>query len=534
MKDIKKLLKFKVCFIIILSMVIFPFAMTGCSCSCLILPPFPYNWSEWTVTTDPTCDTYGEEARVCQNDPSRTETRPVPPLTNHIFGEWLSPSERVLIIEREDYSSDKLADILKREFYVSIINIIEAPDDIASLLLYGQIILNNVSNFDMPNGFDVLLDEFVYVHGRGLLTAGGFRYCEYTGDRVVNLYCRQDLSPNNRPSLLQQMLPVEAMDYVHPTPQAFVIVIDRGGSMNRMVERRSRLEYALRAATLFVRLLDPRDYVAIVSFASNVRTDIGLTSVARRSEIESAIDRIQAAEVGAVFSGGLLTATDILERTNIPFIRKQILFISDGLMEDHGVSSLSPMLNRIYNNNIVLSTIAVAPDEVTGIYNLRRMVELVCNRGIATVAGGVYVLWPPPPPVVCTNLIIPLNLPAFYATVAAINYNAKIAYGINAEDIPILGGVFGSRNKLHRTYTASLVGPYGLPLHAQWDFGDGKVASFMSTLNADAWSYEFMSDEIGQQLILNMVRSLMPAEPILWRMCSCGEIEFYRLPIIKS
>lgn len=42
-----------------------------------VIPATGHDWGEWTVTKEPTYDEAGEETRVCNNDPSHVETRPI-------------------------------------------------------------------------------------------------------------------------------------------------------------------------------------------------------------------------------------------------------------------------------------------------------------------------------------------------------------------------------------------------------------------------------------------------------------------------
>ncbi len=46
-----------------------------------------HNWGGWTVITPAGCETAGEEERVCANDPSHKESRPID-ATGHSFGAW--------------------------------------------------------------------------------------------------------------------------------------------------------------------------------------------------------------------------------------------------------------------------------------------------------------------------------------------------------------------------------------------------------------------------------------------------------------
>ena len=43
-----------------------------------VIPALGHDWGDWVVTTEPTATTEGEETRTCRNDPSHTETRPIP------------------------------------------------------------------------------------------------------------------------------------------------------------------------------------------------------------------------------------------------------------------------------------------------------------------------------------------------------------------------------------------------------------------------------------------------------------------------
>jgi len=525
MKNIKKLLKFKVCFIIILSMVIFPFAMTGCSCSCLILPPFPYNWSEWTVTTDPTCDTYGEQTRVCQNDPSRIETREIPPLANHNFGRRLVPSQRVLIIEREDYSSDKLADMLRGEFYVGIVNIANAPT-LNYLLTYGQVILNNVSNADMPYGFDGLLHHFVRHYGRGLLTTGGFRYCESTGDRVPNLYCIYNLGYDIQSSLLGRMLPVESLGRDFVPPIALTIVSDWRGRTSALAEGARRSYRALMTSAILqaINSLNTWDYVSSVSFSRSARINIGMTPASCPS-----VFGVFSQYTPGVGSGGaaeaLRMALDLQRSMYDRAYDRHILFVIRGELHDAGeIQDLYRWLDAIREEGITLTivTMPFGEDEPV-LYSLRRVAERMGDLGtyhfvsVSDLAG-----------VVMQDIA---NLAIEYYEFAPFRPRTPVDNNSFMDVPPYLNGFFAVRARTEyreqRGLASLLTGPYGVPIYTQWNYGQGRVGSFMSTLNGDEWSYEFMSDEIGRAIILDMIRGLVPQGEIgLVRICACGFIEF--------
>ena len=91
--------------------------------------------------------------------------------------------------------------------------------------------LCNVSYSDLPVGFDDKLYSYVHDFGGGLFTICGNEADENPNDEewTANAYTREDMFVNNTPTLYQQMLPVEVINYTPPT--AVMIVIDRSGSM---------------------------------------------------------------------------------------------------------------------------------------------------------------------------------------------------------------------------------------------------------------------------------------------------------------
>ena len=88
---------------------------------------------------------------------------------------------------------------------------------------------------------------------------------------------------------------------------------------------------------------------------------------------------------------------------------------------------------------------------------------------------------------------------------------STILNGISETDIPTLDGFFGTR--LKNGAQGILVGDYGQPIYAQWDYGKGKVGSFMCDLNG-TWSAEFLGNDTGQQILRNIVGGLFPQESV--------------------
>ena len=86
----------------------------------------------------------------------------------------------VLIIEKYENESEKLQAMLQNEFSVTSVSLENdldgMPKNIREMTEYEQIVLVNVANSDMPEGFDQLLHSYVHDFGGGLFTVGGNKF----------------------------------------------------------------------------------------------------------------------------------------------------------------------------------------------------------------------------------------------------------------------------------------------------------------------------------------------------------------------
>ena len=88
----------------------------------------------------------------------------------------------------------------------------------------------------------------------------------------------------------------------------------------------------------------------------------------------------------------------------------------------------------------------------------------------------------------------------------------SVVEGVSQSEMPQLGGYYGTR--LRDGATQSLITPYeDVPVYAQWDYGVGKVGSFMSDLDGE-WAAEFLADDTGVLIVQNIIRTLRPTQSI--------------------
>ena len=120
-----------------------------------------------------------------------------------------------MIIERNEGESEALKALLEAEneqFDIDVVNALNAdqmPKTVDALRQFDQVILLNIANEDMPDGFVDLLYIYVNDIGGGLLTVGGNKQDEngnlvlQNGQIVPNAYNREDMYETLYPQRLQ-------------------------------------------------------------------------------------------------------------------------------------------------------------------------------------------------------------------------------------------------------------------------------------------------------------------------------------------
>jgi len=107
-------------------------------------------------------------------------------------------------------------------------------------------------------------------------------------------------------------------------PMALAVVIDRSGSMAG-----EKIERARASAKELVGRLDPRDQIALITYATDVSVDLPLTSATERARIERIIDQIFDGG-GTNISGGLEAGLAELDRVRSQGLVSRVVLLSDG------------------------------------------------------------------------------------------------------------------------------------------------------------------------------------------------------------
>ena len=425
-------------------------------------------------------------------------------LLNNSYSSYiiLNKFNEILILESIAGESDRLKDALERlkdnpeeKLNVTVRSIhTEAPQSLKELCDFDEVILVNIANSDLPQGFDQILSDYVSRKGGGLFTVGG-------SDPVTkkpHTYVRDDMYG----SLYQQMLPVQAINYTPPI--GVMILIDRSGSMDSNDGGKSKLTLAKEGAQECVNGLSERDWCGVISLDDNAVDEVALIPATRKYEIKETIEAIQLGG-GTAYTPALDSAGSALSiLTGVE--RKHIILVTDGMPGD-SYKSYSSVIERNYEEyGITFSVLSIGS---ASFENLQKAAEL----GHGTCYSVDYGDYNTIPEVMAAELKQPslqeikFDEKGFQPTVKS---HTAVVEGIDEANMPTLYGYYGTKAKADAE--VSLIAQY-VPLYAQWKYGKGTVGSFMCDLNGK-WSGTFLANASGTRILSNIITGLLPIENI--------------------
>ena len=424
---------------------------------------------------------------------------------------YLDIYDKILVIESIENESDSLCDMLKDELNVKVLNIEDTenmPKTVDDLRAYDEVILCNISNADMPEGFDQILYTYVNDIGGGLFTVCGNKETPDSGDEwTANAFTFDDM--NN--TLYQQMLPLQAINYTPPV--AVMIIIDTSGSMWYAGEEKyeeSKLYYAQQGAEACLSALSERDYVGVMTLGTSFSEEIELTPRTQREKILSAISLLSEKEEnlngGTNFSLAFERAGKAL-LANTSVERRHIIVVTDGEPGDTE-KEYGAFMKENADAGITMSIVGVQASSAAESLMKKILVEYanVPETNFHNVTDIEQV-----PEAMREDLEVPeikdVNYKPFTPKIT--NYS-MVVNGIEQENMPELDGFYGVKAK--KDATVILMGEY-TPIYAEWKLGRGRVGSFACDLNG-TWSADFIASDVGATIVNNIVTSLFPSENI--------------------
>ncbi|MCL2556690.1 MAG: VWA domain-containing protein [Firmicutes bacterium] len=470
-----------------LSIILIVFVALGlAACACEIgrkLQPAEPNWGQWVVNTNATCLEYGEETRICQNDSSRIETRPINPLGHNFINQ---EPNNILIIQNNN-EAQELYNAIKDEFAVIVKNIEDVPTTTIALKAWDKIILMDISYQGMPDGFAKALYSFVYDYGGGVLTVGGG---EYGADNPFS-----QMKPFSPKALFE--------------PIALMIVLDTSGSMN-MIDagaNQSRIALARQAIIQLISELNSWDYVGIITFSHSpiLLEPLSILESARQTDRDRLIRR-----VGVITAAGStnyapalrMANQHVMAPTNSQIVyNRHILFITDGEpTDDGGLAASYPYLDGIKENGVMFSVIVInCSSDVVAIDTVDGMMNRTGGHGIALRLNSIDIT---------RGAIEALNHIRGEASASLeIQFNLFSRYDSFGYIFWLYGGV--SKAGIGFLTSETIMYPYMISFYIRWHFGQGQVGSLLTRLH-DEWGYGFFSYVASINLITNIIRGLMP------------------------
>lgn len=398
----------------------------------------------------------------------------------------VSSGARILLVDGTGQEAEKLAALLKDGGNsVDTVACGDMPQTMAALCEYGLIVLMNVDAKDLPEGSAQRLEEYVSQYGRSVLTTGG-----------RNTYIYGGMKDTPFETFLPVKMSVEEKESVNPV--ALMLVIDTTDSMTR-ASSGVPIEMARRGAIKCVDGLNSNDYAGVITFSDEAQVLVEMTSMGDKGGVVDAINGIETASPDKLtkFAGALRLACEELKAFD-KLERKHVIFITDGSPADTG-EGFDKIVKEMRANGITMSSIVVG--------RLLNVVKLL--EELSAIGGGR-----------CYFVEGADDLPDVMSTDTVLS---QVEYTIADPVMPQIGDpVFeiadeSAVTQLYGYIRASAKGsasvalstPEGRPLFAQWHYGAGKAASFMSDLSGD-WSRTWFNAEGGRQVIASMIEGLLP------------------------
>jgi len=419
---------------------------------------------------------------------------------------YLEVFDKVLVIESAN-QSEPLKNMLTEnagDYEVTVMNVGDEkfPKTVDELRAYHQIILNNVANADLPDGFDLIMQEYVSVYGGGMLTLGG-----NDDEGKSHAYNRTDMYG----SVYQEMLPVEVATYTPPI--GVMLIIDSSGSMLTTNDYGTTyFESAKAGALACLDVLYDRDYVGIMTLATHHANILELTERSKETVIKEALANLEPDNGNTVF-GGAIENAGVALRALKNVAKRHMIVITDGMTEEP--ETYLPKIREFYEKDgITFSVIGV---------NMVEESRTAMKNAVAVGHGRVHEARNTKELIesVRNDLLVPkiedVNAKAFKPIVN--NPTSPIVQGlergVDTESNRLnveLGGFYGS--KIKKDADLILIGDYDVPIYAQWRYGAGMVGSFMCDLQASEWSRPFMENETGKAFVKNAINNLMPVKSL--------------------
>ncbi len=396
---------------------------------------------------------------------------------------------------------------------------------------YGEVVLYNSSQEDMPQEFQNALYKYVNDLGGGLFTVGGF---EKDGDGTILTEPRYRGRDEQVPvkhsytedapkdSVFASMLPVTVEEYKPAVAVVFVFdlstsMASTSGPLGRAVDD---VSYVLD------NVMEPRDYAGVVTLQESYSQTDPLSPMTKKEELKASIEEFRTFYdwyAPTQYAPALQQAADMLALAPDNVARKHIVLLSDGGPGDK-IDSYGKVIEEAGKRGITITVVTYyrRTREIDGEtyyfnhdYDFKGYEINVGNmQKLAAYGNGSLSLIPR---TAVNGWVEDMKKDLKLEELGCIGYDSYVpkvgdnAYetlgditNLDLKDLT-LGGYFPSRRRLD-----AYVPLYaeGSPLYAYRSLGAGKVGSIMIDLEG-VWSAELFKNDAGRTLVFNITSSLL-------------------------
>ena len=424
---------------------------------------------------------------------------------SYLFTQSVTGQRRVLLVTEKRADVSAVEELLGESAVIDSCIVTDhngrVPYTIEDLVKYDEIILSNVDIRKIDNIYAFIdsVDLAVSQYGKSLITMG-------------------DLSMQNRDddvfARLEELLPVN-FGNANKDAKLYTIIIDISRSM--YYARPAQLIVAKEAAMKLVSLLEDEDSVAFVTLAGEAKIELTPTKLGEcREELYHMIQNVQPTQ-GTFIGAALDMAYSHMK--DLDYGEKHIMLISDGKTFTNEPEDAAAVAEKMKNDDITLSTISVlnhspaTPNDHTS--------GCLFLENLADIGGGMYY-----------DFLDESNLTELIFAEIADDLTDSVVEkqtAVNIEmyrdgtvegllSLPDVYGYVNSKPKLDAKMVLSVdyyknpTTPVAVPLYSYRDHGNGRVATFTSSISG-TWLRGW-SSSVKEQLFNNILVTNTPAEQV--------------------
>ena len=414
------------------------------------------------------------------------------------FAQEVKDELRVLLLTGEKTDSEEINKLYEGKATIDSFVVNKTfkgsiPYSVEELSRYDEFIISNIDIRNVANitAFLNSVEILVSQYGKTLTTMGN-----------LNIQNKVDETLGS----LGEMLPINYGN-ANADKKLYTLVLDTSHSMNQA----SKLPTMKEAAKSLLSLLDDEDIVCIITFSGDVETRQPPIAIGeKRNEINEMIDGLKPSQ-GTFLGTGLKRAYEIASVYDAK--EKQVMLISDGKTNDYDING-ELIATKMKAQNIVASTINMLN---TSDEKASSLLEKIAKK-----TGGNYY------PVARLDKLNELIFAEIADEITESIVEAETRVNIaqikdklllgkdgNDDDIIYIENIYGfvqTSKKLDATVVLTADYVKGedvvveVPLYAYRDYGNGRVATFTSSLSNNwlkGWDNEFRSIFFGNMLNQN-------------------------------